>query len=520
MRSLGISLLDAPEPLRLIGNPEENFYILGKKHQQAFQKLAQRFITPPTWREQLEGLKSPWRRPVSPEIPANTWGDWLKSYCEGLEVPVARYLEFLQRLEASLPPTGTSVLCWNAGAQKAQHLRLIDTPAHLQAGENASELILIEVSGAPSLLLVCMPNLPFLPLAAMNSHGVTLAVHAKYHQVQHAEGRPISEIVIEGLLHAKNVNELKRHIKNSQTQRLWGLISTDPAGSVMGLDIAGPQLDALHTDLQESNLMVFNAAPLVKSKELEAVEPPNFAHFCRMQRQWAQDRLKNGEDDHPLITLTRAHKLTKDFAPAISSATRIGLMLTPATLGLDYLLGPAPIWQQGEMLRWQNLFTTQMRNPTTASFSYPKDERAQWKVRQLYTLAQDALDAGDATAAFHHLQMGLAQAQGELASLGGWVWSWWQWRYSDNKRDRLMLYHSTHETLANTSSIQKGHVLLLRMILEVELKLVPTVTPLDLTGALRSWSETYLMRGPTERHEMARSLEARLDIQDLTPLSS
>jgi len=47
----------APTPLRLIGNPEENFYILGKKHFSQFRQL-QKLLTPglDSWSNRLKNL--------------------------------------------------------------------------------------------------------------------------------------------------------------------------------------------------------------------------------------------------------------------------------------------------------------------------------------------------------------------------------------------------------------------------------------------------------------------------------
>lgn len=512
-----------PEPVRLIGNPEENFYILGKKHQAAFKTLWQKVMPAESWRARLDSLTERWRRVEAPTIPDNTWGSWLKAYCEGLEITPARYLQFLARIEAGALPhvlAGcTSVFRWDEATQGPQHLRLLDWPLALVEGET-SEHLLIEAPGKPALLLIGIPGLTFLPLTAMNSHGMTMALHAKYHSLQHSDGRPISEAVIEGLLSAKNVQELRRQLKSFQTQRLWGLNACDAAGMVLAMDIGGPQVDVISADLREARLLVFNNAPLVKNKDLENAEPPTFTHFCKTRREWCLERLEKDSGEHPLIALTRAHKLHRASAPAVTLSTLQAMMLAPATRTLDWSLGTPPLWQQGTMLRWQDLFSTHMRQPQTITSSFPKEERHEWSLRQHYSLAQKSLDLKDITAAFHHLQMGLASAEGEHRALGAWVWAWWQWRYLENKRDRLMLYQETQETLRRTPATYRGHVQLLRLILELELGLVATVTPLDLPPLLRLWSEKYLTTAASERAALSKELHVRLDLHDLTPLNT
>lgn len=512
-----------PEPVRLIGNPEENFYILGKKHQAALQSLWQKVMPAESWRSKFDSFTERWRRVETAAIPDNTWGTWLKAYCEGLELTPTRYLEFLAQMEAGALPhvlAGcTSVFRWDDATQGPQHLRLLDWPLALVDGET-SEQLLIEAPGKPALLLICVPGLAFLPMTAMNSHGVTMALHAKYHSLKEAAGRPISEAVIEGLLHAKNVLELRRQLKSFHTQRLWGLNSCDAAGMVLAMDIGGPQVDVMSANLREARLLVFNNAPLVKNKELESAEPPTFTHFCKARREWCLERLEKPSAEHPLITLTRAQKLHRVSVPAVTLSTLHSLMLSPAIRTLDWLVGTPPVWQQGTMVRWQDLFNTHMRNPQTISVNFSREERQEWSLRQHYALAQKALDLKDVTAAFHHLQMGLAAAEGEHRALGAWVWAWWQWRYLESKRDRLLLYRDTQETLRQTPSVYRGHVLLLRLILEVELGLVATVGPLDLPGPLRTWSEKYLTTPVAERAQLSRELQVRLDLQDLTPLHS
>jgi hypothetical protein len=516
-------LPNIPEPVRLIGNPEENFYILGKKHQAALKTLWQRVMPAESWRSKLDTLTERWRRVDAAVIPDNTWGSWLRAYCEGLEIAPARYLQFLMHMEVGALPNVlvgcTSIFRWDEATQGPQHLRLLDWPLALVDSET-SEHILIEAPGKPALLLVCVPGLAFLPMTAMNSHGVTIALHAKYHSLKEADGRPISEAVIEGLLNSKSVLDLRRQLKSFQTQRLWGLNSCDAGGMVLAMDIGGPQVDVLSADLREARLLVFNNAPLVKNKELESAEPPTFTHFCRARREWCLERLEKASADHPLVTLTRAQKLHRVSAPAVTLSTLQSLMLSPALRTFDWMLGTPPLWQQGSMVRWQDLFNTHMRNPQTITVNFPKEERHEWSLRQHYALAQKSLDLQDVTTAFHHLQMGLASAEGEHKALGAWVWAWWQWRHLENKRDRLMLYKETQETLRQTPATYRGHVLLLRLILEVELGLVATVTPLDLPATLRAWSEKYLITPAAERSLLTKELQVRLDIHDLTPLKS
>lgn len=505
-----------PEPVRLIGNPEENFYVLGKKHQAAFLSLSKTLFPDLSWRAKWQGLKNQLSRVESLVLPDNSWGRWLRAYCDGLEVTPTKYLEFLEKIEKGhfnrLVSGSTSIFRWDENLQVAEHLHFTDWPLALHEG---IELILIEAPKEKKILLLCLPGLAFLPLSAMNSEGLSLALHPKYHDLHHPQGRPVSEAVIEGLLQASNVSELRRQLKSFQTQRLWGLHALDAAGMMLVMDIAGPQLDIITANMRDAKTLVFNNSPLVKNKERPSMEPPGFAEYCRLRREWCLERLQKVSQEPALISLTRSHKLHRAASPGVSFATIHALSFSPAHQALELLSGEPPMWQQGKLTRWTNLFQTSMRNPENLEFSYPKEERLEWSVRRNFALAQKFMDLKDITAAFHYMQMALAQAEGELRSQCLWVWSYWQWQQLKTKRERLVVYQQTAEVLRRTSVTHRQHVLFLRLMLEVDLGLSATVTLAELTGVIQQWAEQYLRNSAQIRQEWAQKLDIRLDIKDI-----
>lgn len=504
--------MKVPEPVRLIGNLEENFYILGKKHQTAFLAYYRQAFPASRWQETWQGLKQQFARSEALKLPESYWGQWLKSYCEGLDVSPRKYLEFLGHLERTLPVGGTSVFRWDPLSQTPEHLRLVDWPrAHAQG----LELIFVEVTKTQKLLLVCLPGLAFLPLSAMNSQGLTVGLHSKFHPLTHPEGNPISEAVINGLLQSTSVTELRRYLKSFQSQRLWGLHALDASGQVLVMDIVGPQVDVITADLKDAPLLVFNNLPLSKIKHADSAEPPAFSHFCRERREWCLDRLQNLSDGPALVALTRAHKLHRAPSPAVTLATTQALSLQPGHQSLEVLVGEAPLWQQGSLVRWMNLFQGSMRTHELIPTSYPKDEKHELEVRTQLSLAQLYKDQGQLTEAFHHIQMGLAMAEGELRAQTAWVWSYWQWQELKTKKDHLLLYRELHEVLRRTSSQHRPHVQLLRFLLEVELHLSPTITPEDIQGPIQHWAKLYLTKNALERTQWCRGLDVRLDIKDI-----
>lgn len=506
------------EPVRLIGNPEENFYVLGKKHQVLYQALRDKIYPADNQLiNHLGRLTERFRRAEQVTLPSNTWGGWLKAYCEGLEVSPARYLAFLDDMESEAMPyvlAGcTSAFRWDQHLQLGQHLRLVDWPRALLS-ETDCEVIYVESPKKTSLVLITVPGLPFLPLTAMNSHGLTVAMHAKYHALVHGEGQCIGEAVIEGLMHAQSTLDLRKHIKTFQSKHFWGLHALDQSGEVLAIDILGPRHDVTTHSLTESRLLVFNNAPLVKAKE-ESHQPANFTHFCKLKRESAIQRLSGEINEHPLLALTRARGVSKDSAPAVTLSTIQSLCLTPASRSLDFVIGRAPQWFQGKIQSYKNLFQTGMRESHTQDSTFTKEEQLEWSIRHYFSEAQRSMDLGDQTAAFHYLQMGLAQARGETLKAYEWVWAWWQWKHLTGRRDRLLIYQDISAKLPIVSAHWKGHLSLLRFIIELDLGLSPTVTPMDFSGQLKTWSEKFLSAPQLMRSQWLKQIEARLDIQDL-----
>ena len=513
----------APTPLRLIGNPSENFYILGKKHYSQFRQL-QSIISPrpESWANRLKNLSQTIRAKKSVSVPQGPWEEWLNSYCEGLEIPVLNYLAFMDDIEKNSLAGGalpgcTSVFLWNDDHQRAEHLRLLDWPMSL-ASEQHCELILLHVPHQQALLMVCVPGLPFLPLTIMNESGVTLALHAKYHALNHPDGTPIGQIAMESMLEARSTQELKKLLKRYQTKRLWGLHGCDPSGLVLALDVMGPQMDGQNFNIQEEKILVFNNAPLVKDQPNQvSAEPPAFLYFCKERRRFRLERLKTKSEDHSLVQLTRAHKASKFRAPAVTLSCLQAMSFHPSSRRFELLLGTPPMWAQGELAAWNDLFTTSMRQPEVLELSQSKEEKQEWLTRKELSDAQKAMDLGDIALAFHHIQMGLVKAQGELKQQAAWVWAWWQWQHLSGKRDRMQLPSFVREVM-KASHGQQPHLKFLLFLLEVELELAATVSPPDLPTPFREWADAYLVAPTVRRLQMIHVPQARLDIQDCLPL--
>ena len=423
----------------------------------------------------------------------------------------------MDQLERTSHSHGTSVFLWHDDFQRVEHLRLVDWPLNL-VSEPTTELVLLQVGNHQTLLMVCIPGLPFMPLTIMNEAGVTLALHSKYHELNHPEGTPIGQVAMESMLEARSALELKKLLKRYQTRYMWGLNGCDPSGHVLAMDIMGPQMDGQSFELRDEKILVFNNAPLVKDQPSQvSAEPPTFSHFCRDRRQWGLEKLKSRPEGHALLSLTAAAKASKFRSPAVTLSTLQAMAFQPGSRRFELLLGTPPMWAQGGLCGWNDLFATSMRQPEIHEFTVSKDEKQEWLTRKEFSEAQKAMDLGDVSLAFHHIQMGLVKAQGELKHQALWVWAWWQWQHLKGKRDRLHLPNLVRETMKTAGNQPQLKFLL--FLLEVELELAATISPPDLPTPFREWADAYLQAPTVRRLQMIQTPMARLDIQDCLPLT-
>lgn len=497
-------------PLRLIGNPEENFYVLGKKHQEDYKIFRLKLFGAPTLSRQLDSLTKKVRKPEVTTLPQNFWGSWLKAYCEGLEESVSEYLSFLHRLEASSLLCGSnSAFVWDKDLQTTHFLRTIDWPLHLGSEQ---ELIYLQVPKQHSLCLQTIKGLPFLPLTMMNSKGLCLGVHRKFAHILEPQGTEIGQLAIETLMHSSDCASARKFLKGKQTLQPWGLVLIDSSHEILALDLAGPQVDVIQTSMPHDQPLCFNAAPLVKNKQISETEPTFHSELCRRQRQWCVTQLTQ-KKERPLQSLTR---IPKSFSTGVVNVNTLSaIQLTPTTQSLELNTGTFPAWNQGESISYSNVFESHLRESQTLKSNLSESQLRLWKAHHSYSLAQKAYDEGDLTSAFHHLQMGIALADTPLKALGLWALAFWSWSHLKGVRLRLLQYRELLELEGLMPITHQAHIKLLKLLYEMELALAPTVSAVELGDKLKLIADRCLMGPALERAAYTKKIQARLDFQDL-----
>lgn len=504
--------MSAQEPLRLIGNPEENFYVLGKKHQQHYKIFRQQLLGSPSLSSQLESLTKKVRKAETVELPQNFWGSLLKAYCDGLEVPLKDYLAFIHAMEASVLICGSSsTFVWDKSLQTTHFLRIINWPLHLG---HELELIYLQIPHQNSLFIQTIKGLPFLPLTMMNSYGLSLGVHRKFSPLEHPEGVEIGQIALETMINSRDVFQARKFLKGKQTLHHWGLVFLDSSHELLAMDMAGPQVDVIQTTMGPEQVIFFNSAPLVKNKSVTESEPPYFSELCRLEREWTLSEFKN-KQDHFLSHLTRLPKTYPTKNCALRTHSVGAMQLTPTNQSVELNTGDYPAWNQGETITYLNLFEQHMRKTEKSKAPLTSSQLKIWQTHRHYSLAQKCYDEADFTAAFHHLQMGLASADKNLKSQGLWVLAFWKWHHLKGVRLRLLEYRELTQNEKSIHLSHHPHLKLLKLFYEMELSLSATVTSVDLGEKLKDIADKVLMGQASERSAYAKKIQARLDFQDL-----
>ncbi len=504
--------MSALSPLRLIGNPEENFYVLGKKHQEEYKIFRLKLFGAPSLSSQIDQITKRVRKSDVLTLPQNFWGQWLKAYCEGLEVSVSDYLEFLHKLESSSLICGSnSAFMWDKDLQTTHFLRTVDWPLHLGAEQ---ELLYLQVPNHHSLFIQTIKGLPFLPLTMMNSKGLCLGVHRKFAQILEPQGTEIGQLCIEVLMHSTDSVSAKKFLKGKQTLQHWGMVFLDSSHEILAIDMAGPQVDVIQTPMPSDQALCFNAAPIVKNKLILESEPPFFAELCKKQRQWCITQLAQ-KKENPLQHLTRLPKTFSSNSGVVNTNTVSAIQLTATLRSIELNTGSYPAWNQGESIIYSNIFDRHMRESETHKSPVSSSQMKTWKAHHSMSLAQKAYDEADYTAAFHHLQMGIAQADPNLKSQGQWVLAFWNWSHLKGVRLRLLNYREVISLEKSISTTHLAHLKLLKLLYEMELSLSPTVSSAELGEKLKAIADRCLMGPAIERVGYIKKIQARLDFQDL-----
>jgi len=422
----------------LIGDPIENFHQLGVQDKKFFKKS----------RPHLESLLStPWKvtdqiiqaslKKLVKSIPqkASPLDPWLKSYAEGLHVPLEdlRFTLLVPELVSSLTkwfpktPLPTSMVGCSSflyHQETSKMVRLLDFPLGTSY-TNGERAILYQFANAPKVFTLSSAGLPFAGLTSMTSHGINFSLHQKFSNIFEARGLPIFDYVMMLLLECENKNDVLKFIKKYPTKTLWGMHFTFPDDEALIVDVAYKNIVKEEFTLKtpRSKIFYFNNVPLgltlEKFKENPLV-PLGIPKYCEDREISAQNKIKELK---PLIKkakheadllkeICKYQKLT-DGTPWIMDC------LTPSTLSASLfdavngrawaILGEAPKYHTGKIQHFTQLWSTP-QDQILADKSHEYNKQAQNALGH-YMEAQKYYDLKDWHLSFHHLQMSIANSR-------------------------------------------------------------------------------------------------------------
>ncbi len=269
--------------LKLIGNPEENFYQLGLKDRESYKKNVSHL-------ESFLQTPLPFLNKIIQELLGKAfYYQWKKSsphqkillaYAEGLNYPPEKLLnsflipEILSCLGKWFPSLElkqwgcSSVFHWDPLSEKIGHLRILDFPLN-GSFDVFERAILYRFKDCPQILTISSSGLPYPSLTSMTSEGVTLSLHQKFSNTLNVKGRPIFEITYDLLNSVSNLKEAKLFLKNSQSLTQWGLYLSFPDGKILEADLRGDQSFFNEYQLNEKKTVAyFNNRPIHPEKTL------------------------------------------------------------------------------------------------------------------------------------------------------------------------------------------------------------------------------------------------------------
>jgi hypothetical protein len=425
----------------LIGDPIENFHLLGKQDKKFFKKS----------RPHLESLLStPWKltdqiiqasiKKLVKSIPqkAGPLDPWLKSYAEGLHIPLEdlKFTLLVPELVSSLtkwfPKTPLPISMVGCSSflyaeETSKMLRLLDFPlgTSYTAGERA---VLYQFPSAPKIFSLSTAGLPYAGLTSMTSNGINFSLHQKFSNIFEARGLPVFDYVMMLLLECETKNDVLKFIKKHPTKTLWGMHFTFPGNEALVVDVA--YKNSTHEEFTlktpRSKIFYFNNVPMGLSIEQFRENPQvplGIPGYCEDREFSAQNKIKEFK------SLIKKPKHEAQLLQEICSYQTLDPntpwkmdCLTPSTLSASLfdaengrawaILGAAPKYYTGSIQYFTKLWDSPQDQILTSDLKEKnvKNSRAQNSLGH-YMEAQKYYDLKDWHLSFHHLQMSIAHSR-------------------------------------------------------------------------------------------------------------
>jgi hypothetical protein len=448
--------------IHLIGNSEENFYILGKRDKDAFEAIYKQ-ISMLCARNNILAKSIKIATEISGRFhkrEGNQQVADLKAYAQGLERPyddvfftlllpeiVASFNKWIPDL-LSIIPGCSSLFIWDKINKGVVHSRILDyaLSGPFEAEERS---ILYELPGCHKVLSFGSAGMPLASLSAMNDKGLTMALHYKHGSHFNLEGESIFMLANNVIQNCSNIREALKYIKSKKSISYWGMYLSDINGEVLSLDICGDEIYQEKFDLRDHEYLYFNNRPLLKKSEFSKLRPHGNLDQCRMRRETIKKRIqKESLIDSKDILLDSLKLIAKPEIKKAKTAKNWKLSpITPSSIQTCsfhnslqkslFIPGPSPKYYLNSYIEYKNIFTS----IDIKTKSSKKEINEFIKAQRYLSQFQSSIDLGDVSIAYHKIQMAIELLKNyPECYIAKFYFLITQYIYESDKRDLTYLY--------------------------------------------------------------------------------
>ncbi len=475
--------------IHLFGDPEENFFALGKKDKNSYAETFQQIsmlCARNTFFAQILKLSTEYlakKKKIDQ-------GDQLKlinAYAQGLERPVENVVFgfLLPELVASFNKWSPQLIQYIPGCSSLLYLdQTTDTPIHTRildyalAGpfEKNERAITYDFKNQHKTVGFSTSGMPFASLTGFNEKGLSLALHYKHGDYFNFDGESIFLITRDVLNQCSDIREAIRFLKTKKSLSYWGIILSDANGEAACVDINGSDYYQEKFDLYDHEYLYFNNRPLLYKKPMDHLQPYGNHIQCQMRRDRVEEQMKKVKKRDAITGLEvlgqmNNSKSLKNWKLAPTTPSSIQLVSMEAkNQTAKFVVGEAPKLFKGHYVELKNVFTNFTQTESKNKKKNTKLERAykRWSRFQSY------IDLGDISKAYHEIQMAELEMEGYPEQhISQFYFLVTEYIFESDKRDLIYLLRDFESLIGKLPEYLEDHchLFILRLTKLVGLKI-------------------------------------------------
>ncbi|MFT6070265.1 MAG: hypothetical protein ACJAT2_001740 [Bacteriovoracaceae bacterium] len=413
--------------IKLFGDPTENFYQLGLKDKNRHILVL----------DHINSLiKTPWKGinlvagEVLKQVLARTLANCphfkknISAYSEGLGTPfdeVARalltpeLLSFMSKWIPGLPPGllgCSSYFFWDDKLASPAHGRILDFPL-LGSFDKEERVIITKFNNSPKIFSYGSVGMPYPGLTAMNSEGVSYALHQKFTNTLNQNGTPIFELAFQLMSKVGDKESAIEFLKKNQSITPWGINLGFSDGSVLTAELSGTDLFYREHQLEPGKVIYVNNKLENSSLEQKDFFPYGLDEFNHLREEVALEKIdkflnKKEVDDKKVLKVISSPLINKSspLRPDPTTMSSLGISIFNPSKGRALIISKeGPKYFKGEAYKITDLWKEE-----SISIELYQDKKTEPKycqgMRHLM-LAQVAFDKDVKEDIYHHLQMSI-----------------------------------------------------------------------------------------------------------------